>query len=76
MKEIITDILKQARDDSDFANSDDFINEGLLDSFDLITISGELEDSFGITIEADDIVPANFTSIAAIEELVEKCKRG
>ncbi len=68
----ILSILKEIRPDSDFENSKNFIDEFLLDSFDIINLASDLEATFGIEIRGEDIVPENFVSIKAIDELIEK----
>ena len=68
----ILEILMNLKDDADFENSEDFIEEGLLDSFDLVNLVAELEDAFDIEIKGSDIIPENFVSIEKITELVEK----
>lgn len=65
-------ILEDLRPEYDFAHSDDFINDGMLDSFDVVTLVSELEDAYGIIIDGLDIVPENFASIAAILATVKK----
>ena len=44
--ERIYEILSQLRPEFDFKESKDFIEEGLLDSFDIVSLVTELEDSF------------------------------
>lgn len=68
----ILDILMGLKDDADFENSEDFIEDGLLDSFDLVNLVAELETEFDIEIKGSDIIPENFVSIKKISELVEK----
>lgn len=68
----ILDILIGLKDDADFENSEDFIEDGLLDSFDLVNLVAELETEFDIEIKGSDIIPENFVSIKKISELVEK----
>lgn len=68
----ILDILQGIRPEYDFTVSDDFIGDGLLDSFDMVTFVSELEDSFGIVIDGLDIVPENFATIPAILETIKK----
>lgn len=68
----ILDILKDIRPEYDFTASDDFIGDGLLDSFDMVTFVSELEDTFGIVIDGLDIVPENFVTIPAILAIVRK----
>ena len=68
----ILEVLKSIKEDVDFESSTDFIEDGLLDSFDLVNLVSELEDVFDIEIRGVDIIPENFTSIETITELVEK----
>lgn len=67
-------LLCEMKEDADFENSTDFIEDGLLDSFDIVTLVGELEDAFDIEISARDIVPENFVSVETIEALIENCR--
>ena len=41
-------ILEKIRPENDFTESKDFIADGLLDSFDVVTLVAELEEYFGI----------------------------
>ena len=63
-------ILAQIRPEFDFPNSKNFFEDGVLDSFDLITLVSELDKAYGISIDGTDIVPENFCSIGAIEALL------
>jgi acyl carrier protein len=65
-------ILQDIRPEFDFAASDDFISDGMLDSLDVLTLVSTLDDRFGIAIDGGDIMPANFCNLAAIRSLVEK----
>lgn len=68
----ILEILKNLNDDADFENSKDFVEEGLLDSFDIVNLVGALEDELDIEISGRDIIPDNFVSVEAIENMLEK----
>lgn len=68
----ITDILQEIRPDFDFSESDNFIEDKSLDSFDVVSLVSELEDAFGITIDGLDIIPENFINVGKIEQLVVK----
>lgn len=72
MKEKILAILKEIQPDFSFEDGVDFIEEGYLDSFDIVQLVAELEGQFKIVISALDIVPENFHSIEAIHAMVEK----
>ena len=70
--EKILEILNSIRSDIDFANEDKLIDDNILDSFDIVSIVGELCDEYDITITVDDMEPENFNSAAAILALVER----
>jgi len=56
----------------DFVNEKKLIDDGILDSFDIISIVNELNEHYDIEIDVDDLEPDNFNTSAAILELVEK----
>ena len=64
-------ILNEARPDLDFAKETKLIDDNILDSFDIITIIGEINDAFDININVGDLVPDNFNSADAIWKLVQ-----
>lgn len=72
MRTKILEILNGLRPEFDFSASSDFIGDGMLDSFDIVSLVAELEENFGITIDGEDIIPDNFSSIDMIVSLIEK----
>ena len=68
--EKIRKILSEIRPEFTFTPEMDFIADGILDSFDIITLVSELDKQFGISIEGVDILPENFCSIQAIGRLL------
>ena len=72
MREQIMKILKGVRSDVDFENETALIDNGVLDSFDIISIVGEFNDAFGVEINADDLLPENFNNVSAMVELISK----
>lgn len=73
MKEKIVAILNELRPEFDFAEEGvNFIEEGMLDSFDVVNLVDELDSTFGISIDGVDILPENFASIEAIINLLQK----
>lgn len=73
MKEKIIEILTDLRPEFDFTEEGvNFIEEGMLDSFDMVSLVDELEEQFGIKIDGVDIVAANFSTAANIEALLKK----
>jgi acyl carrier protein len=68
----ILKILKDIRPEFDFANVHDFFEEGMLDSFDLVTLVSILDETFNISIKGTDILPENFCNVEAISALLKK----
>lgn len=72
MKEKIIEILTELRPEFDFTDDVDFIEEGMLDSFDIVSLVDELESHFGIKIQGIDVIPENFSTLDKIETLLKK----
>ena len=66
IKEIIEDITGEKVDENT-----DLIEEGFLDSFDIVSLVLELNDAFGIKIEVAELLPENFSNINDIEKVDE-----
>ncbi len=71
MKSVL-EILKEIRPEFDFATSQDFIGDGMLDSFDMVTLVSTLDKNFNISIQGTDIVPEHFQNVGTIEALLRK----
>ncbi len=65
-------ILSDVKDDVDFANCTTLIDDGILNSFDILQIISELNDAYDISIPASEIVPANFNSAKALYAMVKR----
>ncbi len=68
----IAEVLSEIRPEFDFTASDDFIADGMLDSFDVVALVSELDKIYHISISGLDIVPENFSSIGSIEKLLKR----
>ena len=69
MEELLN-ILKNMHPDVDFENNDSLIDDGILDSLDIVTIVTEIYGEFDVTIPAEEIVPENFNSAKALMDLI------
>lgn len=68
----LMEILEELRPDVDFENETLLIGNGILDSFDIVSLVTALNDAFDIEIKPNDLVPENFNSAQAMLALVEK----
>ena len=72
MKEKVLEILANLRPEFDFTEDVNFIEQGMLDSFDVVSLVSDLDSTFGISIDGVDIVPENFSSVDSIINLSKK----
>jgi len=68
-------ILRDINPDNDYESADHLIDQGLLDSFAILELVSNLEDAFGISITATDLVPANFNSAAAMWAMIQRLSK-
>lgn len=73
--EQLLELLKAVKSDIDFEKETGLVDEGLLDSLEIVTIIDSIEEKFGIEINPDDIDPDNFQSAEAMWEMIEKNKK-
>ena len=72
MMEELMEILEGLRPDIDFSAENRLVDDGLLDSFDIIALVSDLGDAFDVEINASHLVPENFNSAKAMLALVSR----
>ena len=70
----LLELLEDIKPTVDFRTCTGLIDDGYLDSFDILSIVSELNDAFGIEISQVDIIPENFNSAQALWNMVERLK--
>ena len=70
----LLELLEDIKPTVDFRTCTGLIDDGYLDSFDILSIVSELNDAFGIEISPVDIIPENFNSAQALWDMVERLK--
>ena len=64
--------MKGVRPDVDFENETALIDDGILDSFDVVAIISEIDDLFDVQIRINELDPENFNSADSIWNLIKK----
>lgn len=73
MNSKIINILNDIRPEFDFSEQvDNYIEAGMLDSFDIVSLVTSLDEEFGISIDGTDILPENFSNLNSISTLLSK----
>lgn len=73
--EKLMQILQDIRPDVDFENETALIDDGILDSFDVVSIISEIDDAFGVQIRITELDPDNFNSVNSIWDLIMNLKK-
>lgn len=68
----LLDILEGLHPDVDFETCDTLVDDKILDSFDIVSLIAEINDTFDVAISAEEIVPENFNSAEAIWDLIQR----
>ena len=70
--EELMEILNDLHPDVDFETEERLVDDKILDSFDIVSLIAEINETFDIAITAKDILPENFNSAKALYALIQK----
>lgn len=68
----LLEILSEVRPDVDFKNETKLIDNGILDSLNIMEIIAEISDEFDMELSPADIVPANFNSAESLWAMIQR----
>ena len=71
MLEKLMEILAELRPDVDFTKEKALITDGILDSFDIVSLVRELSDAFEVEIRVENLLPENFNSVEGMMKLLQ-----
>ena len=60
--------------DIDFSKENQLVSGGIFDSFDIIALTEEISDTFGVIIKPKQLTAENFDSVDAMMKLIESLK--
>lgn len=70
--ETLLEILQDLHPEVDFETCETLIDDGILDSFDIITLISEINSEIDVAIPAEDIVPENFNSAKKLYAMIKR----
>ena len=56
----------------DFETNEALVDDGVLDSLDIVSLISEIAAELDITIPPEEIIPENFNSASALSELLSR----
>ncbi|MBR3317201.1 MAG: acyl carrier protein [Atopobiaceae bacterium] len=66
----VIEMLEDIQEDVNYEECTTLIDDGVLDSFDILAIVSAADDEFDVTIPAKEIIPENFNSAKALHALI------
>lgn len=70
--EDLLEILSDLHPEVDFDVEEHLIDDGILDSLDIVNLISEISEVFDVNITAKDIIPDNFNSAKALYALIQE----
>lgn len=71
-KDQVLAILKEVKPTKNLEGVNDIIEGGYIDSFELMSLVMRLNETFGIEISIEELIPENFNSINAISSMINR----
>ena len=70
--EKLIEMLTELHPEVDFATAEGLIDDGVLDSLDIVSLVSQIDSELGVTIPAEEIIPENFNSAEALLALITR----
>ena len=65
-------ILTELHPDVDFYAEQTLVEDGILDSLDIVSIVSQIDVEFGVSVPPEEIIPENFNSALALFEMITR----
>lgn len=72
IREKLLEMLTELHEDVDFENEKALVDGKVLDSFDLVSLAGQIGEEFDVEITAREFVADNFNSLDCMTEMVKR----
>ncbi len=72
--EKLLEILEEIKPGVNFKESENMLEEGLIDSFDIVTLVAKISEEFDVDFSVSEIVPENFATVKSLYETIERIK--
>lgn len=65
-------ILNELHPEVNFETEEHLVDDEILDSFDIVTLIAEIQEIFGVTVDAKRMFPGNFNSAKALYAMIQE----
>lgn len=70
--EKLIELLSEIRNDIDFENCEELVDDDILESLDILQIIAMISSEYDIEVPQKEIVPENFNSAKLIYEMIQR----
>lgn len=70
----LLEVLKRALPKVDWETDQLLVDDGIIDSMDVVSVISEITDEYDIEIPSEEMEPENFNSVEAIYEMIQRLK--
>ena len=70
----LLEVLKRALPKVDWETDQLLVDDGIIDSMDVVSVISESTDEYDIEIPSEEMEPENFNSVEAIYEMIQRLK--
>lgn len=72
MKDKVIEILMDLVPDFEYSDDVKLLDDGILDSFDIVNLVLEINEEFGVEIGVEDVSEENFETVDSVCELIKE----
>lgn len=72
LMEKLIELLSEIRNDVDFENCEELVDDDILESLDILQIIAMISSEYDIEVPQKEIVPENFNSAKLIYEMIQR----
>lgn len=70
--ETVIELLREVHPDVDYEGCETLIDDGIFDSFDIVSVISEISSRLDLVIPGHEIIPENFNSARALYRLIQR----
>ena len=75
LREFILETFLFGDNSEQFSDSDSFMEKGIIDSTGVLELTAFLEEKYGVTVEDEELVPANLDSIDNLIGFIDRKRK-
>lgn len=76
MKDQVLGIIRDVKSDNSINEDSHLVFDGILSSLDILQLIQTMQETFGVTVPVEEVLPDNFDSVDGIVAMIERLTNG